>query len=284
MDRRGVRPLVASFVLGCLATLLMCATAWMLQDTVRLGKRTLSHREVHLHLFLSDLRAGDILLGSGALWMQALSRSHITHVGILVRDPQSHQWSVWETARSCKNGAGLTPLAQFLNDWHEVGLEKEAAGNAHGRHSVLWHCRLGAQLDEQRLARAVESMRGSPYSMRLWKAFSTHVLPLSLDLPLLEDEHDAVERDTEMYCSQLAARTLQQCGALQPAGKPCHAYKPSDFWHSAELPWEAGFAPATQHHARIVFPRGRLSLQLFEKMERVVERRGKPAGLAAETK
>jgi hypothetical protein len=106
-------------------------------------------------------------------------------------------------------------------------------------------------------------MRGAPYSMRLWKAFGTHVLPLSLDLPTLDEEHDDVERESEMYCSQLAARTLQDCGALD-ARKPCHAFKPSDFWHCMDMPWTEGFAPATQHHARVVFPSGRLSLRFFE--------------------
>lgn len=252
-----------SFILGCLATLVVCATAWALLDTSR-TRHSISHSETRLAQFLEGMQSGDLLLASGALWMQALSRSHITHVGILYRDA-SGRWFVFETTRSHKDGAGLTPLAHFLQEWYRQGCIKEQAGNAFGRNSTLWHCRLGARIDSAALGSAILRFRGAPYSMRLWKAFSAHILPVALDLPMLNATEDAVEGDSEMFCSQLAARTLQECGALA-LSRPCFSFKPDDFWNSHGMPWAPGFAPLTQHHARIVFPKGALHLSLFEAM------------------
>jgi hypothetical protein len=264
---RPAHSALPAIILGLLATLLVLSTMWLAVDAMALRRRRPNARiELRLSNFLATLRSGDLLLASGALWMQALSRSHITHVAMLVQDPQDGTWHVWDTTRSRRYGAMLTPLSDFLHECYIDGVEREEAGTPHGRNSVLWRCRLGAAPDPAKLRAAIELFAGRPYSMRVWKAFTSTVLPLSLPLPVFDAE-DAIGEEGGMFCTQLIASTLQECGVLE-RGRRASSYKPSDFWTGEGLQWSAGFAPGPYSYERILFPAGEHTARSLAAMVR----------------
>lgn len=262
MNKRAFLP---GILLGCLASLILVVTVWLLHDSIRRRKirAASSSREMSLPAFLGRVKSGDLLLCSGALWMQTLTRSHITHVALVYQCPDTLAWFAWDTMRTRKGGATLTPLAEFLYECYESGIERERSGFAFGRNSVLWHCELGASMPH--LQKAIASLRSTPYSIRLWKAFSSFVMPLGLPMPVLDSNEDHAETDGAMYCSQLIARTLMDAGALGTQ-RPCYSYTPDDFWISSALSWSPGFAPRTHEHARLLFPQGRLTRPFFEAL------------------
>jgi len=254
-----------ALVLGALATLLILSVTWLLLDGVaQRRRRHTTQSELRLSGLLSSLRSGDLLLASGKLWMQCLSRSHITHVAMIYQDPHTLSWYAWDTTRSHQQGAALTPLAQFLHEWWSEGRDKELSGSLHGRNSVLWRCRLGAPPEPVKLQHAIAKFSGSPYSLHLWKAFSNTVLPLSLHLPVLDEREDLVSEKCDMFCTQLVAATLMECGVLL-RNREASEFKPSDFWTGEGLHWAAGFAPRAQHE-RILFPAHASSLEDFAAM------------------
>ena len=265
-----------ALVLGALATLLMLSAVWLAHDALaQRRQRHTTHLELRLSGLLSSLRSGDLLLASGKLWMQCLTRSHITHVAMVFQDPQTLRWYAWDTTRSRTAGAALTPLADFLHEWFLEGLEKESAGSPSGRNSVLWRCRLGRGPDAAQLHAAIQKFVGRPYSMRLWKAFSSTVLPLSLHLPVLDEREDNVVEEGDMFCTQLVASTLMECGVLQ-RGREASDFKPSDFWTGEGLHWAEGFAPQ-EPHERILFPPGAHTRSSLEAAVRATTRSPRPA-------
>jgi hypothetical protein len=262
---RPAHAVLPAVLLGMLASLVLLSAMWLALDALALRRRRPNARvEVRLSSFLATLRSGDLLLGSGALWMQSLSRSHITHVAMIIQDAHNGTWHVWDTTRSRKYGAMLTPLPDFLMECFAEGCEREEAGNAHGRNSVLWRCRLGSAPDPLKLRAAIEKFAGRPYSMRLWKAFTATVLPLSLPLPEFSAE-DSVQEEGDMFCTQLIASTLMECGVLQ-RGRVASNYKPSDFWTGEGMQWSAGFAPGPFSYERILFPAGAHTAHSFAAM------------------
>ena len=262
---RPIRAALPSYFLGLLATLVVLSTMWLVHDALALRRRRPRPRvEVRLASFLATLRSGDLLLASGEVWMQSLSRSHITHVAMVVQDATNGTWHVWDTTRSRKFGAMLTPLAEFLYEVYEQGLRREKAGTPYGRNSVLWRCRLGAAPDSRKLRAAIETLAGRPYSMRLWKAFTATVLPLSLPLPMFSSE-DTLQEDGAMYCTQLIASTLMACGVLLRE-REASDYKPSDFWTGEGMMWAPGFAPGPHSYERILFPAGEHTAESFSSL------------------
>lgn len=260
--------------------MILVTTVWLVCDAqMRKMRASSTWRETSVEMFLRTLSSGDLLLASGALWMQSLTRSHITHVALVYQCPETRQWSVWDTTRGRERGASLTPLHDFLFDWYSEGVQKERSGFAFGRNSVLWRCKLRSALQEPLFTAAIQSLRGKPYSMQLWKAFSTFVMPLAPPLPVLDSSEDHVQDEEGMYCSQLIARTLMDVGALSKS-RPCSSYTPQQFWTLTDMPWVPAYTPPSEHE-RLLFPPGRLSLQTFQSM--VLRCAGVPAPTVAQS-
>jgi hypothetical protein len=180
---------------------------------------------------------------------------------MIVQDQVTSKWFVWDTLQT--QCATLTPLEDFLFGWYSEGVDHERQG--YSRNSKLWHCELGKPLNTDKLNVSIKKYIGTPYNTRLWQAFSQHVFPLSLKLPLLDtQEEDNTENNTEMYCSQLIARTLIDCGALEHT-KPCYAFLPNDFWVSSQLPWKSTYSPK-KVHSRVIFPSQTLTRALFKSL------------------
>lgn len=249
-------------LLGFMFTLLISSMIWMIRDMTdkRLQKRLTQYTS--LKEAMKQLKNGDIFVMSLANWMQALSRSHITHIAMVFKDPSSNIWQSWETCR--RNNATVRTLDSLLLELYDEGKQREKNGFIHGRHSTLWVLHLGKELNYADIQTSIEKHRGSKYSFGLWKAFSSLVVPLSLELPILDQTEDEISFSKKsMYCSELISQTLIECGALQDT-IPSYSYIPGSFWAHASLPWSPEFAPKNDL-VRVILPSGELNKDFFSE-------------------
>ena len=168
------------------------------------------------------LRTGDIVLYSGrqviSSIIKGITRSHWSHVGMVVRLPSIQYVTVWESTRKgtglrdvndgeFKRGVQLVPLSDRVDRYDgEVAIRRLT----------------GAGLDEGDFRRLWERRRD--LSNRPYETDLLEMIKAAWDGPFGMNEEDLAS----IFCSELVAEAYQTLGLLRE-DVPSNEYVPSDF-------------------------------------------------------
>lgn len=176
-----------------------------------------------------QLKMGDIVLTSGkTLFSQAIrwmTRSHWSHVGMVVRAEQWDFVLLWESTTGARikdvestkisHGVQLVPLSERLKAYD-------------GGFAIRQLSRPLTENETETLSRFRHEVSGRTFDYNV-----IELLKAAWDSGIMSDNHEDLSC---LFCSELIAETFQALGFLDE-NRPSNEYVPSDFSSEQSLPW-----------------------------------------------